>query len=94
MLKLSLIQQKDFGMENTTCIASLWCSLKTTLRLPEQSEQSLESGLTRQYWCLVLADLTEMSGEELLLTLQHLQNCDLDNLRVNCPIYQLWKWMF
>ena len=91
MIKLSLTQQKDFGMTNITCIASLWCSLKTTFQLPERSEENLESGLTRQYWYLVMADLTEMSGEDLLLTIQHQQNCDLEHLRENCPIYQLWR---
>jgi hypothetical protein len=105
MLRRSLTEQNDFGIFNTTCASTLWCSLRPVFqdsersenslknRLIQRSENSLENRLIQRFWLLVLADLTEMNGQELLTTVQLQHNCDLKQLEQKCPLVQLWDWM-
>ena len=95
MMKLSLTEQMDLGIFNTSCIATLWCSIKQVFYQTDHSDKDLESGLTRQFWFLMLADLTEMDGEELLLAVNFQRQCDPKHVSANCPITSIWNnWRY
>jgi hypothetical protein len=78
--------KKCYNIE--TSIASVWCQLGKD----NGESSSVKDELIWRAWLLILADVADFDGDDLMEVVQHQRICDLTKLKNNCPLFNLIRY--